>query len=108
MQKHERKNCAHKMELPDDFAGLWIPSGIWLSRSFSSWDKVILSLILQSDHDGRGSAETNRYFAKICGRSPQTISRRIVSLVKRGYLSSTIERNNSRRLTIVNHHHTNL
>ena len=72
-----------------DFKGVWIPKEIWLNKELSLQDKCFIVEINSLDND-EGCYATNAYFAEFFGLSAKRVSEIINSLVKRGFLTSTI------------------
>ena len=71
------------------FKGIWIPAEIWLHEDLSMQEKVFLAEIDSLDNED-GCYATNAYFAKFFGLSKDRVVVIINSLVKKGYLNSTI------------------
>lgn len=71
------------------FKGIWIPADIWESKDLTLQEKVFLVEIDSLDNN-IGCYANNNYFAKFFGLSTTRVSLVISSLVKKGYVNSTI------------------
>ena len=77
--------------------GVWIPLRIWLDERLSLQEKAFLAEIESLDNED-GCWASNAYFAKHFNISKHRCSRVISSLVKLGFLSNTVVRNNATKL----------
>lgn len=71
------------------FLGVWIPKEIWLSKSLTLTEKVLLVEISSLDNDD-GCFASNQHFSEFVGLPKKRISEIINSLVKKGYITSKI------------------
>ena len=72
-----------------NFKGIWIPKEIWLSEELTLQEKVFLVEIDSLDNE-EGCFAGNQYFSDFFGISKVRVSEVINSLVKKGYITSTI------------------
>ena len=72
-----------------NFKGIWIPKEIWLSQELTLQEKVFLVEIDSLDNE-EGCFAGNQYFSDFFGISKVRVSEVINSLVKKGYITSTI------------------
>ena len=72
-----------------NFKGIWIPKEIWLSEELTLQEKVFLVEIDSLDNE-EGCFAGNQYFSDFFGVSKVRVSEVINSLVKKGYITSTI------------------
>ena len=68
--------------------GIWIPARIESRRDLSIAEKVILSEIESFTSSGKCFA-SNEHFANLLGLKPDTVSRMISRLKKRGFVIQT-------------------
>lgn len=68
-----------------DFKGIWIPKAVWLNKSLTMLDKVILMEIDSLDNE-YGCTADNGYLASFCQCSETKISKSISKLKKLGFL----------------------
>ncbi|KVO76955.1 hypothetical protein WJ79_11505 [Burkholderia ubonensis] len=66
------------------FKGIWIPAELWLDRSLSIVDKVMLVEIDSLETPGRGCYASNKRFAEFFGLSVSRVSEVINALERRG------------------------
>lgn len=71
------------------FKGIWIPAEIWESTKLTLQEKVFLVEIDSLDNE-KGCYANNNYFAKFFGLSTTRVSLVINSLIKKGFVNSTI------------------
>tara|TARA_R110002072_G_scaffold74432_3_gene176383 strand:+ start:532 stop:1134 length:603 start_codon:yes stop_codon:yes gene_type:complete len=71
------------------FKGIWIPAEIWESKELTLQEKVFLVEIDSLNND-RGCYANNNYFGKFFGLSTTRVSLVISSLIKKGFVTSTI------------------
>lgn len=71
------------------FKGIWIPAQVWESKELTLQEKVFLVEVDSLDNE-RGCYANNNYFAKFFGLSTTRVSLVIGSLIKKGYVTSTI------------------
>lgn len=71
------------------FKGIWIPADIWESKELTLQEKVFLVEIDSLDND-KGCYANNNYFSRFFGVSSTRVSLVISSLVKKGFVTSTI------------------
>ena len=71
------------------FKGIWIPAEVWESSELTLQEKVFLVEIDSLDNE-RGCYANNNYFGKFFGLSSTRVSLVIGSLIKKGYVTSTI------------------
>jgi hypothetical protein len=71
------------------FKGIWIPAEVWESPELTLQEKVFLVEIDSLNND-RGCYANNNYFGKFFGLSSTRVSIVIGSLIKKGYVTSTI------------------
>ncbi|WP_286751275.1 helix-turn-helix domain-containing protein [Pseudomonas sp. UBA2522] len=69
------------------FQGVWIPASLWLDRSLSTNEKVMLVEISSLEDDVRGCFATNAHFAEFFGLSVSRVSEIISGLAERGLLN---------------------
>ncbi|MGO0684829.1 helix-turn-helix domain-containing protein [Pseudomonas fulva] len=69
------------------FQGVWIPASLWLDRSLSTNEKVMLVEISSLEDDARGCFATNARFAEFFGLSISRVSEIISGLAERGLIS---------------------
>lgn len=68
------------------FQGVWIPADLWLDRSLSITEKVMLVEIGSLQHEVRGCFATNAHFAEFFGLSNSRVSEIINCLAQRGMI----------------------
>ena len=66
-----------------DFKGIWIPAEIWLNKSLSFLEVILLAEI-DSLAKNEGCSASNAYFAEFLGVSETYVSRAISSLTRKG------------------------
>lgn len=66
------------------FQGIWIPADVWLDRSLSTTEKVMLVEIGSLQDEERGCYASNSYFADFFGLSPSRVSEIINGLAEKG------------------------
>jgi len=71
------------------FKGIWIPAQVWESKELTLQEKVFFVEVDSLDNE-RGCYANNTYFAKFFGLSTTRVSLVIGSLIKKGYVTSTI------------------
>tara|TARA_R110000803_G_scaffold137211_1_gene204187 strand:- start:1236 stop:1850 length:615 start_codon:yes stop_codon:yes gene_type:complete len=71
------------------FKGIWIPAEVWESPELTLQEKVFL-VEIDSLNNERGCYANNNYFGKFFGLSATRVSLVIGSLIKKGYVTSTI------------------
>lgn len=74
---------------PRRFDGIWIGADLWLDRSLSITEKVLLVEINSLDASDRGCYASNARFAEFFDLSPSRVSEIIKSLESRGRISIT-------------------
>jgi DNA-binding MarR family transcriptional regulator len=73
----------------NDFKGIWIPAEIWLDDGLTLQEKHFIVRIASLDNDS-GCYANNEYFAGFFKISKTRVSIVINSLVKKGYITSTM------------------
>ena len=68
-----------------DFKGVWIPKEIWLDRSLSALDKIILVEVDSLDNED-GCYASNQHFAEFCQCSESAVTKSISKLKSKGYI----------------------
>ncbi|HDR9506888.1 hypothetical protein C5615_09650 [Burkholderia cepacia] len=68
------------------FKGIWIPADLWLDRSLSVIDKVMLVEIDSLESPDRGCYASNKRFAEFFDLSVSRVSEVIKALERRGYI----------------------
>ena len=68
-----------------DFKGVWIPKEIWLDKSLSALDKIILVEIDSLDKKN-GCYASNQHFAEFCQCSESAVTKSISKLKSKGYI----------------------
>lgn len=68
-----------------EFKGVWIPKEIWLDRSLSALDKMILVEIDSLDNED-GCYASNQHFAEFCQCSESAVTKSISKLKSKGYI----------------------
>tara|TARA_R100000231_G_scaffold42707_1_gene37271 strand:- start:2272 stop:2871 length:600 start_codon:yes stop_codon:yes gene_type:complete len=71
------------------FKGIWIPADVWESKDLTLQEKVFLVEIDSLNND-KGCFANNNYFAKFFGLSTTRVSLVINSLIKKGFVTSSI------------------
>lgn len=66
-----------------DFKGIWIPAEIWLNKSLSFFEVILLAEIDSLAKD-EGCCASNAYFAEFLGVSETYVSKAISSLARKG------------------------
>ena len=66
-----------------DFKGIWIPAEIWLNKSLSFFEVILLAEIDSLAKD-EGCSASNAYFAEFLGVSETYVSKAISSLARKG------------------------
>lgn len=69
------------------FQGVWIPADLWLDRSLSFNEKVMLVEIASLQDDERGCYASNGYFAEFFGLSNSRVSEIISGLKDKGLIN---------------------
>lgn len=69
-----------------NFKGVWIPAGVWLNRSLSVQEKIMLIEIDSLQDSVRGCYKSNASFAAFFDLSVSRISRVISSLESKGFV----------------------
>ncbi|MDR5777360.1 MULTISPECIES: hypothetical protein [unclassified Caballeronia] len=77
---------------PRRFQGVWIPAEMWLDRSLSFVEKLMLAEISSLESDARGCYASNTYFAQFFDLSPSRVSEIISSLSAKGRVGVTLIR----------------
>lgn len=80
-----------------EFRGIWIPKEVWLSKSMTALEKVVLMEIDSLDGDG-GCYASNDYLAGFCQCSVRTVTRSLSHLSELGLIE--IQSFNGRRRVI--------
>lgn len=73
-------------DLPRQFKGVWIPAEVWLDRSLSITEKVMMVEIGSLQDPVRGCYASNSHFARFFGLSSSRVSEIISSLSSKGLL----------------------
>ncbi len=81
------------------FKGIWIPAEIWESKELTLQEKVFL-VEIDSLNNENGCYANNNYFAKFFGISTTRVSLVIGSLIKKGYVTSTILQSEGNKRTL--------
>ena len=81
------------------FKGIWIPAEIWESKNLTLQEKVFLVEIDSLDND-KGCYANNNYFANFFGLSTTRVSLVINSLIKKGFVTSTILQSEGNKRTL--------
>ena len=71
------------------FKGIWIPADVWESKDLTLQEKVFLVEIDSLNND-KGCFANNNYFAKFFGLSTTRVSLVINSLIKKGFVTSSV------------------
>lgn len=75
-------------DTPDEpFYGVWIPRTIWLTGGLSVLEKLLLSVVHESERD-YGCRWSNQHFADFFDLTPVRMSQVVNQLVKKGFLTS--------------------
>jgi hypothetical protein len=74
------------MTMQRKFQGVWIPADLWLDRSLSLVEKVMLVEIGSLQDEERGCYASNAHFAEFFGLSISRVSEIISGLAEKGYL----------------------
>lgn len=77
-----------------EFKGIWIPKSIWLNRTLSVLEKVLLIEIDSLDDPQNGCWKSNKRFAEFFDMSESRISELITSLKNKGYITVQLTRTN--------------
>lgn len=77
------------------FEGIWIPAELWLDRTLSITEKVMLVEIKSLSKTERGCWASNAHFADMFDLSKSRVSEIISALVIKGYLDTTVKREGS-------------
>jgi DNA-binding MarR family transcriptional regulator len=88
-----------KQNMKRKFKGIWIPAEVWESSQLTLQEKVFLVEIDSLDND-KGCYANNNYFAKFFGLSTTRVSLVINSLIKKGYVNSTILQSEGNKRTL--------
>jgi len=78
------------------FQGVWIPADLWLDRSLSITEKVMLVEIGSLESDDRGCFKSNADFAKFFDLSASRVSEIISGLVEKGLVTVDLIRDGKR------------
>lgn len=78
------------------FKGVWIPAEVWLDRSLSITEKVMLIEIDSLQDPIRGCFSSNKRMAAFFGLSQSRVSEIITGLAKKGLVSITLIRDGKR------------
>lgn len=78
------------------FKGVWIPADVWLDRSMSITEKVMLVEIDSLQHPERGCYASNAHFAQFFGLSSSRVSEIITSLSTKGLVTVELIREGKR------------
>ena len=73
-------------DLPRQFKGVWIPAEVWLDRSLSITEKVMMVEIGSLQDPVRGCYASNSHFARFFGLSSSRVSEIISALSSKGLL----------------------
>lgn len=76
-----------------DFKGVWIPKEIWLDKSLTFQEKIILVEIDSYDDGVIGCFASNKHFVNNFGINSSRISQVIQSLQRKGYINIDYEYN---------------
>lgn len=68
------------------FQGVWIPADVWLDRSLSTTEKVMLVEISSLQDEQRGCYATNAYFAEFFDLSNSRVSEIISGLAAKNFI----------------------
>ena len=68
------------------FQGVWIPADVWLDRSLSTTEKVMLVEISSLQDESRGCFATNAYFAEFFALSNSRVSEIISGLAAKNFI----------------------
>jgi|688.fasta_scaffold393421_2 hypothetical protein len=91
------------MQLDRDFKGVWIPKDLYLDKSLSWTEKILLVEINSLDKNiDLGCYASNEYLAEFIGKSTGTTANLISGLIKRGYLFQVFFDGRSRGLRVKN------
>lgn len=74
------------------FQGVWIPAELWLDRTLSFVEKVMLAEIRSLESDDRGCYASNKYFAEFFDLSASRVSEVVTSLSNKGHVGVTLIR----------------
>lgn len=81
------QNQGGKMD--QDFEGIWIPKELWFDENLTMQEKLFYARIKSLDNKN-GCFANNQYFANFFNISKTRCSLVITSLIKKGYVTSTI------------------
>ncbi|WP_240997662.1 helix-turn-helix domain-containing protein [Pseudomonas viridiflava] len=73
-------------DVPRQFKGVWIPAEVWLDRSLSITEKVMIVEIGSLQDPVRGCYASNNHFGRFFGLSNSRVSEIISSLTSKGLL----------------------
>lgn len=78
------------------FKGVWIPAEIWLDRSLSLTEKVMLVEVDSLQHEERGCYASNAHFAEFFGLSTSRVSEIISGLAEKKLITVELVRDGKR------------
>jgi hypothetical protein len=71
-----------------NFKGIWIPASVWMSKNFTSQEKIMLAEIDSLDNKD-GCFASNAYFAEFFGLSERRVREIISELTKKGAVTTS-------------------
>lgn len=90
-----------------DFQGLWIPAALWMDRTLSITQKVILLEVRSFQRNGMPCFVSNEHLASLCNVTSSAIEKALKLLVQQGHLKRWTEYDGKKRtrlMTVVNPH----
>lgn len=88
IEKHHIHKAAQMAEMNRSFQGVWIPSELWLDRSLSITEKVMIVEIRSLESSERGCYASNAHFGEFFDLSNSRVSEIISGLEKKGIITT--------------------
>lgn len=81
------------------FKGIWIPRDLWLNPKLSVMEMLFLAEIDSLEQDEQGCFASNNHFAEFFGVSRSRSSQIITGLIKKGFVTATYDRAETKQIT---------
>ncbi|MEK2588768.1 hypothetical protein ABQ284_12490 [Lentilactobacillus buchneri] len=81
------------------FKGIWIPRDLWLNPKLSVMEMLFIAEIDSLEQDEQGCFASNNHFAEFFGVSRSRSSQIITGLIKKGFVTATYDRAETKQIT---------
>ena len=81
------------------FKGIWIPKDLWLNKDLTVMEMLFLAEIDSLEQDEQGCFASNNHFSEFFGISRSRSSQIITKLIKKGFITATYDRTETKQIT---------